>query len=126
MFGDDLTMNGETASVSDVFPSAGKLSTSRIFTTANGEGLKWKDKSKLHYCVPLNDGSPIATYNHKKLSSAFTGKKATLDISPNATHLTDILVVTWVIAAKKSQDRSSAAAASSSSASSAVASGGGC
>ncbi|CAE6438162.1 unnamed protein product [Rhizoctonia solani] len=91
MLGDDLTMSGKTASVSDIFPSAGKLSTSRIFTTANGEGLKWKDKSKL-YCVSTNDGSSIATYNHKKLSSAFTGKKATLDISPNAAHLTDILV----------------------------------
>ncbi|GAB1525815.1 hypothetical protein RhiTH_008981 [Rhizoctonia solani] len=39
----------------------------------------------------------------------FTGKKATLDISPNAMHLLDILVVTWVIMAKKSVDKQSEA-----------------
>ncbi|CAE6457372.1 unnamed protein product [Rhizoctonia solani] len=124
MFGSELTMGGKTASVSDVFPSAGKLSSSRIFTTADGEGLKWKDRSKL-YCVSTNDGSSVATYNHRKLSSAFSGKKATLDISPNATHLADILVVTWVIAAKKAQDRSAAATSGSSGASASVAASGG-
>ncbi|KAF8671162.1 hypothetical protein RHS04_08450 [Rhizoctonia solani] len=101
-------MGGITAPLKDVFPKAGPLSSSRVFTTANGEGLKWKEKSKL-YCVSTYNDLTLATYNHKSLSAMFTGKKATLDISPNAMHLLDILVVTWVIMAKKSVDKQSEA-----------------
>ncbi|GAB1528046.1 hypothetical protein RhiTH_011237 [Rhizoctonia solani] len=108
-FGENkLTMGGITAPLKDVFPKAGPLSSSRVFTTANGEGLKWKEKSKL-YCVSTYNDLTLATYNHKSLSAMFTGKKATLDISPNAMHLLDILVVTWVIMAKKSVDKQSEA-----------------
>ncbi|KDN46387.1 hypothetical protein RSAG8_04331, partial [Rhizoctonia solani AG-8 WAC10335] len=104
MFGSgELTMGGMTASLSNVFPKAGMLSNSRVFTTASGERLKWKDKSKLS-CVSDDTGKPLATYNRKSFA-ALRSKKSTLDISSNGTHFTDILVVTWVLAEKKAQDR---------------------
>ncbi|CAE6440023.1 unnamed protein product, partial [Rhizoctonia solani] len=110
----ELTMGGMTASLSEVFPRSGALSSSRVFTTANGERLKWKDKSKLK-CVSA-DGGLLAEYNPKHFA-AIGGKISALEISPNATHLTDILVVTWVIAEKKAQENRSAAASGASAAS---------
>ncbi|CAE6346426.1 unnamed protein product [Rhizoctonia solani] len=108
LFENKLTMGGITASLNDVFPKAGILSSSRVFTTANGEGLKWKSKSEI-YCVSTYNDLTLAKYNQKTLSGMFTGKKATLDISPNAMHLIDILVVTWVIVAKKAVEEQSQA-----------------
>ncbi|CAE6451329.1 unnamed protein product [Rhizoctonia solani] len=103
-------MGGMTAPLSDVFPRDGSLSTSRLFTTASGEKLKWTDKAKLQ-CVPIDSDVPLATYDYKHFAS-IRGKKSTLDISPNASHLTDILVVTWVIAEKKAQEARKVAASS--------------
>ncbi|KAH7330713.1 hypothetical protein B0J17DRAFT_162307 [Rhizoctonia solani] len=106
----EVTMGGMTAPLSDVFPGDGNLSTSRLFTTASGEKLKWIDKSKLQ-CVPVDSDIPFATYDYKHFAS-IRGKKSTLDISPNASHLTDVLVVTWVIAEKKAQEARRTAASS--------------
>ncbi|CAE6472599.1 unnamed protein product [Rhizoctonia solani] len=121
--GSELTMGGMSAPLNDVFPRAGKLSSSRIFTTADGERLKWKYKSKLK-CVSPDSGHSLATYDYK-LFAGIRNKKSTLNISPDATHLTDILVVTWVIAEKKAQDERSAASSSGSGAAAVAASGGG-
>ncbi|EUC65582.1 ATP11, putative [Rhizoctonia solani AG-3 Rhs1AP] len=122
--GSELTMGGVSASLNDVFPRTGKLSSFRVFTTADGERLKWKYKSTLQ-CVSADSGLPLATYNHK-LFAGIRNKKSTLDISPNAAHLTDILVVTWVIAEKKAQDERSAASSAGSSAAAASSASGGC
>ncbi|CAE6440026.1 unnamed protein product [Rhizoctonia solani] len=101
--GSQLTMGGMTAPLSDVFPKSGILSNSRVFTTASGERLKWKCDSKRE-CVSADSGLPLATFK-SRLFGSIGGKKSTLEISPNATHLLDILVVTWVIIEKKREDR---------------------
>ena len=82
--------------------------SSRVFTTADGGRLKWKNKPKLQVldtlphpsllrthcllqCVSADSGLPLATYDHK-LFAGIRNKNSTLDISPSAAHLTDILV----------------------------------
>ncbi|KAG8685993.1 hypothetical protein FRC11_009724 [Ceratobasidium sp. 423] len=94
-------MGGRTAPLSDVFPKSGMLS--KVFTAVSGERLKWKSDSKRE-CVSADSGLPLATFK-PTLFGAIGGKKSTLDISPNATHPIDILVVTWVIIEKKREDR---------------------
>ncbi|CAE6442702.1 unnamed protein product [Rhizoctonia solani] len=119
--GSELAMGGISAPLNDVFPKSSILSdliilrmknlSSRVFTTASGEKLKWKYKSKLE-CVSPDSGLPLATYNYKILGG-IRNKKSTLEISPNARHLIDIIVVTWVIYEKKARDNGIAEGVSS-------------
>ncbi|CAE6452730.1 unnamed protein product [Rhizoctonia solani] len=101
--GSTITINGKSSTIDEVFPRSGALSTSRIWTTSNGEQFKWKDSAKL-YCVSMESGLNLATYD-RTYFSLFRDKKSTLDISANASHLTDDLIVTWVIAEKKARNR---------------------
>ncbi|KAJ1307832.1 hypothetical protein OPQ81_001914 [Rhizoctonia solani] len=101
--GSTITINGRTSPIDEVFPRSGTLSMSRIWTTSNGEQFKWKDSAKL-YCVSVGSGLNLATYD-RTYFSLFRDKKSTLDISADAMHLTDDLVVTWVIAEKKARNR---------------------
>ncbi|CAE6409273.1 unnamed protein product [Rhizoctonia solani] len=101
--GSTITMSGKTNPIDEVFPRSGTLSMSRIWTTSSGEQFKWKDSAKL-YCVSVESGLNLATYD-RTYFSLFRDKKSTLDISSNAAHLVDDLVVTWVIAEKKARNR---------------------
>ncbi|CAE7215256.1 unnamed protein product [Rhizoctonia solani] len=101
--GSNISINGKTSPIDEVFPRSGTLSMSRVWTTANGEQLKWKDGAKL-YCVSVETGLNLATYD-RTYFSLFRDKKSTLDISASAAHLKDDLVVTWVIAEKKARNR---------------------
>ncbi|CEL58366.1 hypothetical protein RSOLAG1IB_03112 [Rhizoctonia solani AG-1 IB] len=98
----EITMNGITQRVIDIFPRSKALTRSRVYTTADGEIFKWKNSTKL-YCVSENTGLNLATY-YKSLFAMFREKKSTLDIAPSAVHLSDILVVTWCIMEKEGED----------------------
>ncbi|KAF8594641.1 hypothetical protein BDV93DRAFT_549157, partial [Ceratobasidium sp. AG-I] len=98
-----MTMGGTTRPLHEVFPRASKWTTSRIYTTSDGRRLKWKDEAKL-YCVNPDTGINLATYYY----TAFWGfrkKKSTLDIASDVSDLSDIIVVTWVIAENRARDR---------------------
>ncbi|CAE6505781.1 unnamed protein product [Rhizoctonia solani] len=101
--GSTISINNKTSPIDEVFPRSGTLSMSRVWTTANGEQLKWKDSAKL-YCVSVETGLNLATYD-RTYFSLFRDKKSTLDISADAAHLIDDLVVTWVITEKKARNR---------------------
>ncbi|KAG8708876.1 hypothetical protein FRC08_018660 [Ceratobasidium sp. 394] len=98
-----LAMGGETKFIKEVFPKPKAFSSSRIYTTADGQQLKWKSSRKL-YCVVPDTGLNIATY-YRNGFYLFSSEKSTLDIAPAGLPLADILVVTWVIAEKKARDR---------------------
>ncbi|KAJ1310753.1 hypothetical protein OPQ81_009275 [Rhizoctonia solani] len=98
----EITMNGTTQRIIDVFPKTKTVGRTRVYTTADGEKFKWKNTIKL-YCVSESTGLNIATY-YKTLFGSFREKKSTLDIAPSALHLSDILVVTWSIMEKEGED----------------------
>ncbi|CAE6486682.1 unnamed protein product [Rhizoctonia solani] len=98
----EITMNGMTQRVIDVFPRVKTMGRSRMYTASDGEKFTWKNSMKL-YCVSELTGINIATY-YKTLLPGFKGKRSTLDISPGAWHLSDALVVTWSIMEKEAQD----------------------
>ncbi|CAE6424586.1 hypothetical protein RSOLAG22IIIB_06798 [Rhizoctonia solani] len=98
----EVTINGITQRINDVFPKTKALGRSRVYTTPNGERFKWKNVIKL-YCVSEPTGLNIATY-YKKLFGGLREKKSTLDIAPDALHLSDLLVVTWAIMEKEGED----------------------
>ncbi|CCO32788.1 hypothetical protein BN14_06851 [Rhizoctonia solani AG-1 IB] len=79
------------------------LSTSRVYTTPGGEQFKWKDSKRL-YCVSVNTGLNLATYD-RTYFYLIRSKKSTLDISSSGAHLADDLVVTWAIAEGKARER---------------------
>ncbi|CUA68541.1 hypothetical protein RSOLAG22IIIB_03579 [Rhizoctonia solani] len=101
--GSNISMNDKTSAIDEVFPRSGALSMSRVWTTTTGEQLKWKDSVKL-YCFSVETGLNLATYD-RTYFSLFRDKKSTLDISADGTHLTDDLIITWVIAEKKARNR---------------------
>ncbi|KAG8762419.1 hypothetical protein FRC11_009501, partial [Ceratobasidium sp. 423] len=88
--GSTITMNGKTSPIDEVFPRSGALSVSRVWTTLNGEQIKWKGSARL-YCVSVEGGLNLATYD-RTYFSLFRDKKSTLDISANGAHLIDDLV----------------------------------
>ncbi|KAG9126336.1 hypothetical protein FRC07_003857 [Ceratobasidium sp. 392] len=98
-----LTMNGQTNPFNVVMPRPKAMSTSRVYTTADGQKFKWKDSKKL-YCVSEDTGLNLATYYRNSLY-LLSSKKSTLDISSTGAPFADILVVTWVIMEKKARDR---------------------
>ncbi|KDN38440.1 hypothetical protein RSAG8_09534, partial [Rhizoctonia solani AG-8 WAC10335] len=98
----EITMNGTTQRINDVFPKTKKLGRSRVYTTQYGEKFKWKNTIKL-YCVSELTGLNIATY-YRTFFGGLREKKSTLDIAPSALHLSDILVVTWAIMEREGED----------------------
>ncbi|CAE6430235.1 hypothetical protein ACGC1H_001208 [Rhizoctonia solani] len=98
----EITMNGITKRINDVFPKTKTLGRSRVYTTPDGEKFKWKNLIKL-YCVSEPSGLNIATY-YKVFFGGLREKKSTLDIAPDALHLSDILVVTWAIMEREGED----------------------
>ncbi|CAE6442328.1 unnamed protein product [Rhizoctonia solani] len=98
----EITMNGITQRVVDIFPRSKALTRSRVYTATDGEKFKWKNSTKL-YCVSENTGLNIATY-YKSLFAVFREKKSTLDIAPGTLHLSDILIVTWCIMEREGED----------------------
>ncbi|KAF8599230.1 hypothetical protein BDV93DRAFT_609355 [Ceratobasidium sp. AG-I] len=89
-------MDGKTNAIDEVMPRLKKLSTSRVYTTSDGQRLKWKDSSKL-YCVAEDTGLNMATYYRTSLSEV-RSKKSTLDIASSAINMADALVYTSVYA----------------------------
>ncbi|KAG9104697.1 hypothetical protein FRC06_000084 [Ceratobasidium sp. 370] len=96
-------MNGNTSTIKEILPRSKRFSTSRVYTSADGQKFKWKDGRTLH-CVSIDTGLHLATY-YRNPFYLVSSKKSTLDISSNGTLFTDILVVTWVIVEKKARDR---------------------
>ncbi|CAE6430850.1 unnamed protein product [Rhizoctonia solani] len=92
----EITMNGTTRRINDVFPKTKKLGRSRVYTTQYGEKFKWKNTIKLY-------ASKHATY-YRTFFGGLREKKSTLDIAPSALHLSDILVVTWAIMEREGED----------------------
>ncbi|KAH7330679.1 hypothetical protein B0J17DRAFT_679145 [Rhizoctonia solani] len=99
---DEITMNGVTRKINDIFPKPDSVGRTRVYTTAEGEQFKWKYSLKL-YCISEPSGLDIATY-YRTLFAGLRGKKSTLDIAPSALHLSDILVVTWAIMEKEGEE----------------------
>ncbi|KAB5591481.1 hypothetical protein CTheo_5085 [Ceratobasidium theobromae] len=97
-----ITMDGKTQTFDEVFPKPKKLSRSRVYTTAGGEKFRWKNTIKL-YCISESTGLSLATYYRVALGG-IRSTKSTLDISPDAIHLKDILVVTWSIMETEGED----------------------
>ncbi|KAH7330664.1 hypothetical protein B0J17DRAFT_679051 [Rhizoctonia solani] len=96
---DKITMNGVTQTIDDAFPKSRKLGISRVHTTAEGEQFKWKYSTRL-YCVSKPSDLNIATF-YQSILSGISGRKSTLDINQSALHLSDVLVVTWIIMQKE-------------------------
>ncbi|KAF8599232.1 hypothetical protein BDV93DRAFT_511791 [Ceratobasidium sp. AG-I] len=102
-----LTMNGITSTVQDVFPRSKAISTSRVYTTAEGLKFKWKGTEKL-YCVSEETDLNLATYDRYyfaalrgKVRQNFPLRHHNFGVS-NGSYFN---VVTWVIAEKKARDR---------------------
>ncbi|KAG8683005.1 hypothetical protein FRC08_014586, partial [Ceratobasidium sp. 394] len=56
-----LTMNGNISTIKEILPRSKRFSTSRVYTSADGQKFKWKDSRKL-YCVSIDTGLHLATY----------------------------------------------------------------
>ncbi|CAE6439422.1 unnamed protein product [Rhizoctonia solani] len=91
----EITMNGITRKINDVFPHSSKWRTSRLITTGDGEVFKWKYTSKL-YCMSQSTGLNVATYYHILFADR-RSNKSTIYIIPNAVQHSDILVVSWMV-----------------------------
>ncbi|CAE6432586.1 unnamed protein product [Rhizoctonia solani] len=98
----EITMNGVTQRINDIFPKPNKLGRTRVYTTADGEQFKWMNFIKL-YCVSEPSGLNIATY-YRTLFAGLREKNSTLDIVQSALHLSDVLVVTWAIMEREGED----------------------
>ncbi|KAG9126335.1 hypothetical protein FRC07_003856 [Ceratobasidium sp. 392] len=97
-------MNGKTSAIKEIMPKPKMLSTSRVYTAADGQKFKWKDSKKLY----VNTGFHLATY-YRNSFYLLNSRKSTLDISSTGAPFADVLVVTWVVAEKKARDRRRAA-----------------
>ncbi|ELU41024.1 hypothetical protein AG1IA_04958 [Rhizoctonia solani AG-1 IA] len=100
---DTVTMDDRTSTVKEVFPKMKLLSTSRTYTTLSGERFKWKGTNKLR-CISVETHSTLAIYE-RTIFSRVRKKPHVLNILPNADYLTEVLIVTWVIAEKKARSR---------------------
>ncbi|CAE7161112.1 unnamed protein product [Rhizoctonia solani] len=98
----EITMNGITQRINDVFPKPNKIKRTRVYTAPSGEKFRWKNTVKL-YCVSEPSGLNIATF-YRSFFGGVREKKSTLDIAPSALHLSDVLVVTWAIMEKEGED----------------------
>ncbi|CAE6496875.1 unnamed protein product [Rhizoctonia solani] len=98
-----ITMHGQTTLVGEWFPRSNMLSTSRIYTNASGEKIKWRGTQVLS-CMGEDTGLHLVTYDRVPYHP-FRRWQSSLNISSNGMAMLDELVVTWVIAEKKARDR---------------------
>ncbi|KAG9078614.1 hypothetical protein FS749_009332 [Ceratobasidium sp. UAMH 11750] len=97
-----LTMDGKTSILKEVLPKPRIMSSSRVYTCADGRRFKWKGSKKL-YCVSEDTGLTLATYYCNPFY-LLNGKRSMLDISSPGIPYADVLVVTWAIMEKKARD----------------------
>ncbi|CEL55717.1 hypothetical protein RSOLAG1IB_01729 [Rhizoctonia solani AG-1 IB] len=100
---DTVTIDDRTSTVKEAFPKMKLLSTSRTYTTLNGERFKWKGTNKL-CCISVETHNTLAMYE-RAIFSRVRKKPHVLTISPIADYLVEVLIVTWVIAERKARSR---------------------
>jgi len=103
-----VTYRGVSIEMKDLLDRPHFFSTSRVFTGHDGRQYKWKHRANKFELFDVLTKTPLAESHRRKYGIIGPSRKLNVDISPQATHMLDDIIVTFIIVAeeRRKNDRS--------------------
>ncbi|KAF8510233.1 hypothetical protein BU17DRAFT_70142 [Hysterangium stoloniferum] len=96
-----VTYRGVTIEMKSLLERPHFLSTSRVFTGRDGRQYKWKYTANKFELFDVLTNALLAESHRYKYGLTGPSRKLNVDISPQATHMLDDVIITFIIVAEE-------------------------